>query len=59
MEYIKLTFVGDVMCQKELLDAFKIKEGFSFDSAFNRILPMLKESDLSPPVPTISSTSPS
>lgn len=47
MEYIKLTFVGDVMCQKELLDAFKIKDGFSFDSAFNRILPMLKESDLS------------
>lgn len=47
MEYIKLTFVGDVMCQKELLDAFKIKNGFSFDSAFNRILPMLKESDLS------------
>lgn len=32
---------------KDLLDAFKIEDGFSFDSAFNRILPMLKESDLS------------
>lgn len=47
MEYIKLTFVGDVMCQKELLDAFKIKDGFSFDSAFCKVLPMLRESDLS------------
>ena len=47
MEYIKLTFVGDVMCQMDLLDAFKTKDGFSFDSTFNRILPMLKESDLS------------
>lgn len=28
MEYIKLTFVGDVMCQKELLDAFKIRMAF-------------------------------
>ena len=47
IEYIKLTFVGDVMCQKELLDAFKIKDGFSFGSAFNKVLPMLSESDLS------------
>lgn len=47
IEYIKLTFVGDVMCQKELLDAFKIKDGFSFDSAFGKVLPMFRGSDLS------------
>lgn len=44
---IKLTFVGDVMCQMELLDAFKSKEGFSFDSALTKVAPLLAESDLS------------
>lgn len=46
-DYIKLTFVGDVMCQMELLDAFKSKEGFSFNSALTKVAPLLAESDLS------------
>lgn len=45
-DYIKLTFVGDVMCQMDLLDAFKTKGGYSFDSALTKVSPMLKESDL-------------
>ena len=46
-DFVKLTFVGDVMCQMELLDAFKSQNSFSFDRALTKIAPLLAESDLS------------
>lgn len=44
-ETIKLTFVGDVMCQKSFLDAFRQNGHFAFDSAFAKIKKMLEQAD--------------
>lgn len=31
---IKLTFLGDIMCKKELIEAFKVNNGYDFHEIF-------------------------
>ena len=42
---VKLTFLGDVLCQKQMLDAYRQDNGFNFDSIFAPSTNLLKESD--------------
>lgn len=44
-KYLKLTFVGDIMCQKELLTAFAKGNSFDFDSGFSKMTNLFKASD--------------
>lgn len=45
MKMIKISFLGDIMCQKELIEAYQTKEGFDFSDVFEHICPLLKQSD--------------
>lgn len=45
-EVMKCTFLGDVMCKSELIEAFRSKDGFEFSDMFFKISPFLKQSDL-------------
>ena len=42
---IKLTFLGDILCQMQMLDAYRQHNGFNFDSIFAPSINLLKESD--------------
>lgn len=42
---IKISFLGDIMCQKELVEAYRTKDGFDFSDVFEHISPLLKQSD--------------
>lgn len=41
----KLTFLGDVMCKAEMLDAYKIDGKYNFFSIFAKLKPFLEDSD--------------
>lgn len=43
---IKCTFLGDVMCKSELIEAFRSETGFDFQDMFSKVSPFLKQSDL-------------
>lgn len=43
---IKCTFLGDVMCKSELIEAFRSETGFDFQDMFLIVSPFLKQSDL-------------
>ena len=43
---IKLTFLGDIMCKKEILDAFKINKGYDFHEIFDKMEEYFNTSDL-------------
>ena len=42
---IKLTFVGDIMCKKQILEAYKIKSGYNFSEIFEKMKDEFKNSD--------------
>lgn len=42
---IKISFLGDIMCQKELVSAYQTQDGYDFSDVFSSIHPLLKQSD--------------
>lgn len=45
-ELFKISFVGDVMCEKPLLKASKTKDGYCFKNVFKNVKNKFKESDV-------------
>lgn len=43
---IKLTFLGDIMCKKELIEAFKVNNGYDFHEIFVKMENYFQKSDL-------------
>ena len=43
---IKLTFLGDIMCKKELIEAFKVPEGYNFHAIFEKMEEYFRKSDI-------------
>lgn len=42
---IKLSFVGDIMCEPRLLNASKTADGYDFSGVFEHVNPLLQKSD--------------
>ena len=42
---VKISFIGDIMCELPLLKASKNKNGYNFDKVFANVTDIFKESD--------------